>query len=77
MTTSYLFAYYILDSQVSLSSSMKIKIGLFSFWLSVVSLLQFWYYKLLPCYGKLKKKKKKSGKNKKLRKMHPNNHEKF
>ena len=64
MTTSYLFAYYTLDSQVSLSST------------------NFWYYKLLLCYGKLKnkkrKRKKKLGENKnKLRKMYSNNHEKF
>ena len=31
MTTSYLFAYYTLGSQVSLSSSMSIKTGLFFF----------------------------------------------
>ena len=31
MTTSYLFAYYILDSQVSLSFSMNIKTGVFFF----------------------------------------------
>ena len=31
MTTPYLFAYYTLDSQVSLSSSMSIKTGLFFF----------------------------------------------
>ena len=31
MTTSYLFAYYTLDSQVSLSSCMSIKTGLFFF----------------------------------------------
>ena len=31
MTTSYLFAYYILDSQVSLSTCMSIKTGLFYF----------------------------------------------
>ena len=31
MTTSYLFIYYTLDSQVLLSSRMNIKIGLFFF----------------------------------------------
>ena len=37
MTTSYFFAYYALDSQVSLSSCMSIKTGLFL--LSVVSFI--------------------------------------
>ena len=54
MTTSYsknihlsnLFVYYTLDSQALLSSSMSIKTGLFSFWLSVVSLF-LWYYRSL------------------------------
>ena len=41
MTTSYLFAYYTLDIQVLLSSSMIIKTGFFSFCVSVESLLRF------------------------------------
>ena len=75
MTTSYLFAYYTLDSQVSLSSNTSIKTGLFSFWLSVVSLLQF----LVVCIiTVLWKNLKKSGKNKKkLRTISPKNHENF
>ena len=78
MTTSYLFTYYTLDSQVSLSSSMSIKTGLFSFWLSVVSFTPISGI-INYCYVMENwKKKKKSGENKnKLRKMYPNNHKKF
>ena len=38
---SNLFVCYTLNSQISLSSCMSIKTGLFSLWISVVSLLQF------------------------------------
>ena len=37
----------------------------------------FWYYKLLLFYGRLKKKKKKKLGENKLRKIYPNNQEKF
>ena len=75
MTTSYLFAYYTLDSQVSLSSCMSIKTGLFSFWFLLYHYSDFWYYKSLLYYVKFKKK---SGENKnKLRTIYPKNHENF
>ena len=54
MTISYLFAYYTLDSQVSLSSCMSIKTGLSDFLLYHYS--NFWYYRSLLYYGKFKKK---------------------
>ena len=59
MTTSYLFVYYTLDSQFSISSSMSVETGLFfpDFLLYHYSNLS--YYKLLLCYGKLKKQKQK------------------
>ena len=41
MSTSYLFAYYILDSQVSFSSFISINKDLFYFLFSVLSLLRF------------------------------------
>ena len=77
MTTPYLFAYYTLDSQVSLSSSMSIKTGLFFFLtfcciITPISGIINYYYVMENW------KKKNSGENKnKLRKMYPNNHEKF
>ena len=63
MTTSYLFAYYILDSQVSLFSSMSIKTGLFfiltfCFIITPISGIINYYY------GS-KNRKKKSGENNK------------
>ena len=74
MTASYLFAYYTLDRQVSLSFSMNIKTGgVFSNFL-LYHYSNFWYYKLLLLW---KIGKKKSGENNKLQKMYPNNHEKF
>ena len=66
MTTSYFFAYYTLDSQVSLSSCMSIKTGLSDFLLYHYS--NFWYYRSLLYYGKLKKKKKMKETTNKLRK---------
>ena len=41
MSTSYLFAYYILDSQISFSSFISINKDLFYFLFSVLSLLRF------------------------------------
>ena len=74
LTTSSMFADYILDSQVSRSSCMSIKTGLF--FLSEFLFYHyssFWYYKWLLCYEKLK-----SGENKnKLRHIYHNNHENF
>ena len=77
MATSYLFAYYTSDSEVSLSFSTSIKTGLFFFlafcWIITPISGIINYY----CYGKLKKKKKNWGENNnKLRKMYPNNREK-
>ena len=73
MTISYLFVYYTLDSQASLSSSMSIKTGLF-FFLTFCSIIT-------PVSGFINYyyvKKKKSGENKnKLRKMYHNYQEKF
>ena len=75
MTTSYLFAYYTLDSQVSLSSSMSIKTCLFFFLtfcciITPISGIINYYY--------IMENRKKTGENKnKLRKMYPNNYEKF
>ena len=75
MTTSYLFTYYTLDSQVSLSSSMSINrhffILTFCCIITPISGIINYYY-VMENWGK------KSGENKnKLRKMYPNNHEKF
>ena len=75
MNTSYLFAYYTLDSQVSLSSSMSIKTGPF-FILTFCCIIT-------PISGiinydyAMENWKEKWGENNKLRKMYPNNHEKF
>ena len=72
-----LFAYYTLDSQVSLSSSMGIKKGLFFFLTfccitAPISGIINYYYVMES------RKTKKSGENKnRLRKMYPINHEKF
>ena len=63
MTTSHLFAYYTLDIQVSLSSSMIIKTGLF-FFLSfcwIITPISGIIYKSFLFDGKLKKK---NGRNK-------------
>ena len=74
MTTSYWFASYALDRQVSLSSSMSIEIGLFFlFDFLLYHYSNFRYYKLLLCYGKLKKNRE----NEKIKKMYPNNHGKY
>ena len=75
MTISYLFAYYILKSYVSLSSCMSIKTGLFfrsDFLLYHYS--YFWYWKIITVSWKIKKK---SGENNKLRTVCPKNHENF
>ena len=60
MTTRYLFAYYTLDSQVSLSPSMSMKTGLFFFltFCYIITPIFGIYYTSLLCYGNLKKKKK-------------------
>ena len=57
MTTSYLSAFYTLDSQVSLSSCMSIKTSLSSLWLYVVSLIQFPVLQIITVLWKIKKKK--------------------
>ena len=75
MTISYLFAYYILKSYVSLSSCMSIKTGLFfrsDFFLYHYS--DFCYWKIITVSWKIKKK---SGENNKLRTICPKNHENF
>ena len=75
MTTSYLFAYYTLDSQVSLSSCMSIETGLFFFltFCNIISPISGIYNRSLLHYGKLKKK---LGENKnKLRTIYPKNQE--
>ena len=76
MTTSYLFAYYTLDSQVSLSSCMSIKTGLF-FFLTFCCIIT-------PISGTrdhyciMENQKKKLGENKnKLKAIYPKNHEFF
>ena len=78
MTTFYLFAYYILDSQVSLSSSTSIKTGFiffltFCFIITPISGIMNYY-----CYYVMENWGKKSGENRNnVRKIYPNNHEKF
>ena len=69
MTTSWLFAYFKLDSQVSLSSSMSIKTGL-TFWRIITPISGILdHYVLWKIF-------KKSGENKnKLRTIYPKNHE--
>ena len=69
MTTSWLFAYFKLDSQVSLSSSMSIKTGL-TFWCIITPISGILdHYVLWKIF-------KKSGENKnKLRTIYPKNHE--
>ena len=64
MTTRYLFAYYTLDSQVSLSPSMSMKTGLFFFltFCYIITPIFGIYYTSLLCYGNLKKKQKKKKK---------------
>ena len=47
----------------------------FSFWLSVVSYSDFWYYRSLLYYGKFLKKWEKT--KKKLKTIYPKNHEIF
>ena len=75
MITSYLFAYYTLDSQVSLSSCMSINTGLF-FFLTFCRIIT-------PISGIIDhycimEDLIKSGENKnKLRIMYPKNHENF
>ena len=72
---SSLFVYYTLDSQVSLSSYMSIKTGLFSFCLSIVSLFRFLVIQNITVLWKIFKK---LGENKnKLRTIYPKNHENF
>ena len=75
MTTSYLFAYDTLDSQISLPFNMSIKTGVFFFLtfcciITPISGFTNSYYVM--------ENRKKSGENKStLRKMYSNNHEKF
>ena len=58
MATSYLFAYYTLDSQVSLSSCMSIKTGLFFFltFCYIINPISGIYDRSLLHYGKLGEK---------------------
>ena len=77
MTTSLLFAYYTLDSQVSLSSCMSIKTGLFFFFFFFlfVSLPRFLLLQIIIVSWKIFKK---SVENKnKLRTIYPKNNENF
>ena len=55
MTISYLFAYYILKSYVSLSSCMSIKTGLF-FRSDFLLYSDFWYWEIITVSWKIKKK---------------------
>ena len=75
MTTSYLFAYYTLGSQVSLSSSMSIKTGLFFFltFHCIITPISG----IINYYDDMENWKKKSGEKGKLSKKYPNNHENF
>ena len=76
MTTSYLFAYYTLDSQVSLSFSMSIKTGVF-FSLTFCCIITPISGIINYCYV-MENRKTKSGESKnKLRKMYPNKNGKF
>ena len=75
MTTSYMFAYYTLDSQISHSSCMSIKTNLF-FFLTLCCIITpisgiIDHYCIMKNYKKL-------GENRsKLRTMYPKNHENF
>ena len=57
MTTSYLFAYYTLDNQVALFSSMGIKTGLFFFltFCFIITPISGIYIRSLLHYEKFKK----------------------
>ena len=73
MTTSYLFAYYTLDSQVSFSSSISITDFLLYHYSNFSGIINYDFV-----MQNWKKKKKQLGENKdKFRKMYPNNHETF
>ena len=73
MTTSYLFAYYTLDSQVSLSSCYSIKTGFFLSFCCIISPISG-----ITDYYCIMKNLKKLGENKnKLRTIYPKNHENF
>ena len=78
MSTSYLFAYYTLDSQASLSSSMSIKTGLFFFLtfccmiIPICDIINYYYVMENLKTKNQNKTKRKTGENKnKLRKMYP------
>ena len=76
MTTSYLFAYYTLDSQVSLSSYMSIKTGLF-FFLTFCCII-FPFFDVIDHYSIMSKFLKHLRENKnKLRAIYPKNHDNF
>ena len=75
MTTSYLFAYYTLDSQVSLSSYISIKTGLFFF--LIFCCINTPISGIIDHYW-IMENFKKSGENKsKLRTLYLKNHENF
>ena len=56
---SNFFVYYILNNQVSLSSCMSIKTGIFFFDFLLYHYSDFWYYRSLLYYGKFKKNREK------------------
>ena len=73
---TYLFAYYALDIQASLSSSMIIKRDPF-FFLSfcwTITPISGIIHKSFQCYRKLKKT---AGNKEQIKKINPNNHENF
>ena len=69
MTSSYLFAYYAFDSQVSLSSGMSIKTGLF-FFLTFCCIIT-------PISGNTNHYCVMGNLKKFLRKIYPNNHKNY
>ena len=73
MTTSYLFAYYTLDSQVSLSPCISIKTGLFFFltFCYIITPISGIYNRSLLHYGKFLKNREK------IRTIYHRNHENF
>ena len=74
MTTFYLFAYYALDSQVSLSSCMIIKTS--SFFLTFCCVITM-ISGIIDHYGIMEIKKKLGENKNKLRTIYHKNHENF
>ena len=75
MTTSYLFAYYTSDSQVSLSSCMSIKTGLFLFltFCCIITPIS----DIIDHYCIMENFKKSGENDNKVRTIYPKNHENF